>query len=204
MKDRAFVTNIWHLSLAILTFNYIHYSFCLNKSKFEAQADLFKDIASKLKVASESVPTQSQVVRTPLKYMLVSIDDEALKKIDDKIRKEESEDAKEHGSCGDISYERDYSFECPSGKISNIIIKSGWTLTDDGTCWYEVEGMNYKGNCDSRQSFKWFSVDQKRDIVSLVIENKCCAFWPRKLTAREAVSRVGKMELVHGSVRFSN
>eukprot|EP00375_Theileria_parva_P002893 XP_765574.1 hypothetical protein [Theileria parva strain Muguga] len=60
--------------------------------------------------------------------IFVSIDAQELKKIDDKIRKEEAEEAKDHG-----------------------------------------RGMNYKGSCDSRQSFKWFSVDQKRDIVSLIV-----------------------------------
>ncbi|EAN33291.2 hypothetical protein TpMuguga_01g00047 [Theileria parva strain Muguga] len=180
MKKRTFITNFWNVFVAIIAFICIHNCCCLNKSNFEAEADLFKDIVSKLKVASESVPTQSQVIDK-----IKSIDAQELKKIDDKIRKEEAEEAKDHGSCGSVSYERDYSFECPSG----------WTLTDDGTCW----GMNYKGSCDSRQSFKWFSVDQKRDI-----ENKCCAFWPKKMTAREAVSRVGKMELVHGSVNFQD
>ncbi|UKK00026.2 hypothetical protein MACK_000092 [Theileria orientalis] len=136
------------------------------------------DLASKLKMASESVPTQADVIAK-----IKSIDAEEMRKIDDKIKKEESESMKEHGSCGDVSYVRDYSFECPDG----------WVLTSDGSCW----GMNYRGNCDSKQSFKWFSVGQKKDI-----EYKCCALWPRKLTAKEAGRKARKLHLVHGSVNF--
>ncbi|UKJ87616.1 hypothetical protein MACJ_000052 [Theileria orientalis] len=124
------------------------------------------DLTSKLKIASESVPTQADVVHsfTTSFYLQIakikSIDAEEMRKIDDKIKKEESESMKEHGSCGDVSYVRDYSFECPEG----------WVLTTDGSCWFvrsvitAFRGMNYRGNCDSKQSFKWFSVGQKKDI----------------------------------------
>nr|PVC50343.1 hypothetical protein MACL_00002336 [Theileria orientalis] len=166
-----------------------HSSYSLNKSDFESQTDIFKDLASKLKMASESVPTQADVIAK-----IKSIDSEEMRKLDEKIKREESEAVKDHGSCGDVSYVRDYSFECPEG----------WVLTGDGSCWFvrsvttAFRGVNYGGNCASKQSFKWFSVGQKKDI-----EDKCCALWPRKLTVKEAGIKARKLHLVHGSVCFN-
>ncbi|BAM38574.1 conserved hypothetical protein [Theileria orientalis strain Shintoku] len=164
-------------------------------------------------MASESVPTQADVVWPPSSLHFI-IDSEEMRKLDEKIKREESEAVKDHGRFVAIFTEFTAAETCltcatihssaPKVRTLTYYFLLGWVLTGDGSCWFvrsvttAFRGVNYGGNCASKQSFKWFSVGQKKDI-----EDKCCALWPRKLTVKEAGIKARKLHLVHGSVCFN-
>ncbi|GFE52620.1 cpw-wpc domain-containing, putative [Babesia ovis] len=167
------------LTLALSCYH-IAYGTRIRKNYTDTQLDLFKDIAKNIKQESKQMPTSSQVIEE-----MNRLDDAEYKKIDARIAKETAELTAEHGSCGTVNYERDYSQLCPSG----------WKPSNDGSCW----GENYKGPCEALQTFKWFNDEEKRNF-----EQRCCAFWPP--IDHNVISTSGSMLLsaLNGSVNHDD
>ncbi|KAK2197040.1 CPW-WPC domain [Babesia duncani] len=160
------------------------------KSTIEIQGDIFKgifhwipdvyyfciDIATSLKQESKKLPTQESVIEK-----IERIDNEEFQKLDKREADEIKDLNSNHTTCEEAAYERDYTFACPAG----------WNLQPDGSCW----GESYKGVCEARQNFKFFTSENKRQT-----ELKCCIFWPRKTAENEKELIMHAAAALHGTI----
>lgn len=124
----------------------------------------------------------------------IRLDEEEFHKLDEKIKTEDEALKSDHGRysvCPNvnmlsqlrISFLRKRLYLRMSSRFVDYIcpmsIYPDWILQNDGTCWF-VGGItnircwfcsrneNYTGPCDAKQSFKWFTPQEKHHIVGFI------------------------------------